>query len=282
MPIDPESTRTFPVRQHTGGGARDENDHIAVEEPMEIRVGYGGDEERSARSLSITMRTPGHDFELAAGFLFTERILTRREQIRSIEFCGPAAPGRKTSNIVRVDTRETNLDLDRLQRHFFTTSSCGICGKVSLEALEVGELPPLDPDRPRIANELIYRLPDSLRTSQPLFDRTGGLHAAGLVEANGTLREVREDVGRHNAVDKLIGRRFLDGTMPLADQLMVVSGRASFEILQKALAAGVPAIVAVGAPSSLAVDLAQRFGMTLIGFASPERFNVYSGLQRIH
>jgi FdhD protein len=281
MTVDPESFRVFAIRRFTTKGAHDIDDHIAVEEPMEIRVRSGPDSNRSKRSVSITMRTPGHDFELAAGFLFTERILTSPEQIRSIVFCGPPPPGRSESNIVRVETHEIDLDLDRLQRHFFTSSSCGICGKVSLEALEIGELPPLDPNRPRFKSELIYGLPDRLRSSQPLFDQTGGLHAAGLVDAEGTMFEVREDVGRHNAVDKLLGRRFLDGTTPLGDFMMVVSGRASFEILQKALAAGVPGIIAVGAPSSLAVDVARRFGMTLVGFTSPQRFNVYSGSERI-
>jgi len=281
MTVDPESARVFAIRRFTQNGSHDIDDHIAVEEPMEIRVRSGPDSNRSKRSVSITMRTPGHDFELAAGFLFTERILTSPEQIRSIVFCGAPPPGRNESNVVRVETHEIDLDLDRLQRHFFTSSSCGICGKVSLEALEIGDLPPLDPDRPRFKSELIYGLPDLLRSSQPLFDQTGGLHAAGLVDAAGTIFEVREDVGRHNAVDKILGRRFLDGNTPLADLMMVVSGRASFEILQKALAAGVPGIIAVGAPSSLAVDLARRFGMTLVGFTSPGRFNVYSGSERI-
>jgi FdhD protein len=282
MQDDAESTRTFAVRQVGPGGATSGDDQLAVEEPMEIRVVFGPEERRASQSLSVTMRTPGHDFELAAGFLRTEGILERPEQIREIEFCGPPAPGRETSNIVRVDLDPgVALDLERLQRHFFTTSSCGICGKASLDALEVPDLAPLDPDRPRIRGESIHSLPGALRSSQPVFERTGGLHAAGLFDASGTLLAVREDVGRHNAVDKILGRSFLDGKTPLADVLMVVSGRTSFEILQKALAAGVPMIVAVGAPSSLAVDLAQRFGMTLVGFASPERFNLYAGLQRI-
>ncbi len=282
MSTHTESARTFGIRHVTRDGTREADDHLAVEEPMEIRVGFGPDDRRTARSLSITMRTPGNDFELAAGFLFTEQILTSREQIRAIEFCGPPAPGRSTSNIVRVDlASDVELDMARLERHFYTTSSCGICGKASLEALEVGDLPALDRDRPRIKSELVHGLPEALRASQPVFDRTGGLHAAGLFDADGKLLDVREDVGRHNAVDKLLGRRFLDGTTPLGDWLMVVSGRASFEILQKALAGGVPMIVAVGAPSSLAVDMAERFGMTLIGFASPERFNIYTGPERM-
>jgi len=277
-----DNETTIPIRQVTVDGTSDTDDRVAVEEPMEIRVSFGPDAARSARSLSVTMRTPGSDFELAAGFLFTEGILKRRDQIRSIEFCGPAAPDRSTSNIVRVELApEVELDLERLQRNFYTTSSCGICGKASLDALHVQGLELLDPVRPLVPRSVIHRLPDELRGGQPLFERTGGLHAATLATAEGSRLEVREDVGRHNAVDKLIGRRFLAGNTPLADHAMVVSGRASFEIVQKALVAGVPMIVAVGAPSSLAVEMAERFGMTLIGFASRERFNVYAHPERV-
>ena len=276
------SDKTITVRHVTPEKTSDGDDRVAVEEPMEIRVAFGPDASRSARSLSVTMRTPGHDFELASGFLYTEGILTRSELIRNVEFCGPPAPGRRTSNIVRVDLApEVELDLGRLQRHFFTTSSCGICGKASLDAIHVQGIEKLNEDRPRIRASLIRELPGKLRSGQALFERTGGLHAAALVESDGSVLVVREDVGRHNAVDKLLGWSFLEGRTPLADQVMVVSGRASFEILQKALVAGLPMIVAVGAPSSLAVEMAERFGMTLIGFASLERFNVYSGRQRI-
>jgi FdhD protein len=282
MLIDNESARTLSVRRVTRDGARAGDDTVVVEEPMEIRIVCGSGANRSAKSLSVTMRTPGHDFELAAGFLFTERILSSAAQIEEITFCGPPAPSRSTSNIVRVEVDPSvDFDLERLRRNFFASSSCGICGKASLDAVEVPDLPPLDAAHPRIRSAMIHDLPKLLRSSQPVFERTGGLHAAGLVDPDGKLYDVREDVGRHNAVDKLLGRSFLDGKTPLSDRLMVISGRASFEILQKALAAGVPMIVAIGPPSSLAVDLAERFGMTLIGFASPERFNVYSGSQRM-
>jgi len=257
------------------------NDVLAVEEPMEIRVTFGPSGARAGKSLSITMRTPGADFELAAGFLFTEGILKNQEQIRAIEFCGPVAPGRKTSNIVRVElTADVELDLGLLERHFYTTSSCGICGKASLDAVQVKGIEKLLPG-PTFERDRIHELPAKLRAAQPVFERTGGLHAAGLATPDGEMREIREDVGRHNAVDKLIGRRFLDGRTPLRNHAMVVSGRASFEILQKALVAGIPAIVAVGAPSSLAVEMAERFGMTLVGFASDERFNIYTGAERL-
>ena len=276
------SETTVPVRRITPEGVFIEDDRLAVEEPMEIRVAFGPDGNRSARSLSVTMRTPGHDFELAVGFLFTEGILARTDQVRKVEFCGPPAPGQETGNIVRVDLADdVEVDLGKLQRHFFTSSSCGICGKASLEALHVHGLQPTDPTRPHVRRDVVHRLPEILRAEQPVFDRTGGLHAAALVGPDGSLLTLREDVGRHNAVDKLIGRRFLDGETSLADYAMVVSGRASFEILQKALVAAVPMVVAIGAPSSLAVQLAEQFGMTLIGFASNSRFNIYSGHHRI-
>jgi len=277
-----DSATTVTVEQVTPRGATLLDDQVAVEEPMEIRVVFGPEGARASRSLSVTMRTPGDDFELAAGFLMTEGILTHRGQILGIAFCGPPAPGRATSNIVKVEIApDVELDLGRVERNFYTTSSCGICGKASLDALHVPGLSRPEPSRPRLPSALIHELPGRLGADQPLFHRTGGLHAAALIEPDGTLGDVREDVGRHNAVDKLLGRRFLDGATPLADHPMVISGRASFEILQKALAAGVPMIVAVGAPSSLAVELAERFGLTLIGFASRERFNIYSDADRI-
>jgi FdhD protein len=277
-----DSQRTLSISEVTPDGERSGDDIVAVEEPMEIRVAFGSGPARTARSLSVTMRTPGHDFELAAGFLFTEGLLSDPRQVRGIDFCGPNAPGRSTSNIVRVDLApDVPLDLERLQRNFYTTSSCGICGKTSLDALQVQGLTPLRSEGPRLSRQVIHRLPEALRSAQPVFERTGGLHAAALATEAGDLLDVCEDVGRHNAVDKLIGRRFLDGEIPLSDRVMVVSGRASFEILQKALVAGIPVIVAVGAPSSLAVEMAESFGMTLIGFASDRRFNVYSGGRRV-
>ncbi len=278
-----EREASVPIAEVRPGRERlEKHDLLAVEEPMEIRVTFGPRDRRTVRSLSITMRTPGNDFELAAGFLYTEGVLKDRSQIEGIEFCGLAAPGRSTSNIVRVDLAEdVELDIGSLERNFYTTSSCGICGKTSLDAVHVKGIETLEKGRPRFLREVVHALPAKLRSAQPVFERTGGLHAAGLATPDGELLEIREDVGRHNAVDKLIGRRFLDGETPLGGLGMVVSGRASFEILQKALVAGIPAIVAVGAPSSLAVEMAGRFGMTLVGFASSERFNVYAGADRI-
>jgi FdhD protein len=270
------------VRKVDSEGAAAAPDAIAVEEPMEIRLVWGPPGSRAARSLSVTMRTPGDDFELAAGFLFTEGIVAHRDQIERLEFCGPRAPGRETSNIVRVEVDPSvDFDFARVERHFFATSSCGICGKASIEALEVRGEPMPDPPAPRIAADGVHALPDRLREAQAVFDRTGGLHAAALFDADGTLIDVREDVGRHNAVDKLIGARLLAAEGPQRTRLVLVSGRASFELMQKALMAGIPMLVAVGAPSSLAVEVALRFNMTLIGFARDGRFNVYAGDERI-
>ncbi len=271
-----------------GSVTEDEPDTLAVEEPLEIRLGFpaGGH-----RAISITMRTPGEDAELAAGFLFTEGILQKPEQIKQIRHCGlkigkgAGALDRATalnSNTVRVDLNEgVDVDLKRLERHFYTTSSCGVCGKSSIEALKTGALKLISPDEPKFDGGLIHTLPEKLRSSQNVFEKTGGLHASALFNLQGELEIVREDVGRHNALDKVIGAKFLADEIPLSEKILLVSGRASFELVQKALMAGIPILVAVGAPSSLAVELADEFGMTLVGFVRDGSFNVYTGGQRI-
>ena len=257
-------------------------DILSVEEPMEVRLALPSADGRrgEVRSIAITMRTPGHDFELAAGFLISEGVLTSRGQIQEITYCrsGEAA---QDYNVLEVRLRTADVDLDRLSRNVFTSSSCGICGKASIEAVELQGCALLPAGTLALSHEQILALPDRLRESQPQFDRTGGLHGAGLFRADGSAGPVHEDVGRHNAVDKVIGEAFLAGELPLHDRVMAVSGRLSFEIVQKALAAGIPMIVAVGAPSSLAVDLAERFGMTLVGFVRNGGFNVYSGAERV-
>jgi FdhD protein len=266
--------------QHTESTSAD--DSVATEEPMEIRLVYGPSDQRAMRSLSVTMRTPGNDAELAAGFLFSEGILNCPTQIESTEFRGVDETGRPTDNIVRVNLQpDVQVDFKQLQRNFFTTSSCGVCGKASLESLEVKGIEPLDPSSFRVPASSILMMPDALRKSQPTFDQTGGIHAACFADDKANVLETHEDIGRHNAVDKLIGDWFLANRLPAVDVCMVVSGRASFEIVQKAIVAGVPVMVAVGAPSSLAVELAQRFQMTLVGFANSSRFNVYSNPERI-
>ena len=260
-----------------GGAARAAEDALATEEPLEIRLLRG---QRSV-PLSVTMRTPGHDFELAAGFLFTEGIVRGRDQIERLEYCvGPVEEQQYNSVGVRLRTGVA-VDTERLTRHFYTTSSCGVCGKASLDALRVQVPWATPPDGPRVSSEVIAGLPETLRAAQGVFERTGGLHASGLFDAQGALLSVREDVGRHNALDKLIGEQLLEGALPLHERLLVVSGRASFELVQKAAMGGIPVMVAVGAPSSLAVEAAEEFGMTLVGFARGQRFNVYTHAQGV-
>jgi FdhD protein len=250
-------------------------DVLAVEEPLEIRLGCTLDGKHAHRGVSITMRTPGHDDELAVGFLFTEGIVTAPEQVTGVRACG-------TGNVVRVDLRpEVAVDLTRLERHFYTTSSCGVCGKASLAAVRVCTPHRPSEGQPVVEAAVIHRLPETLRAQQAVFDRTGGLHAAALFDIHGHLLCLREDVGRHNALDKLIGVSFLSGRTPLSESVLLVSGRASFELVQKAAVAGIPVLAAVGAPSSLAVDLARACGQTLIGFVRADRFNIYTGAERI-
>jgi len=266
------------VRKVEGGNAHTVDDCVAVEEPLEIRLGYSRGSNRVRRSISITMRTPGHDEELAVGFLFTEGIIRDRDCIESI-----AVGVEQSGNIVTVELKSgVAVEIDRLERHFYTTSSCGVCGKASLEALKLSPRHPMPPpDEPRVPASLVHQFPALLRDRQSAFASTGGMHASALLEPSGNLIAVREDVGRHNAVDKLVGRQVLAGRVPLSGTLLFVSGRTSFEILQKALAAGLPWVAGIGAPSSLAVEVADSFGMTLSGFVRDNRYNVYSGAGRI-
>ncbi len=252
----------MPIHKALGAGSfSTSQDLLAVEEPLEIRV--------NGRPMSITMRTPGHDAELAAGFLFTEGIVRTR------------------SDVVAVDCRENRVAVTLADgvdpgaaRNFYTTSSCGVCGKASVESLHAAGCAMLPPAG--VSRSVIHGLPGKLRATQAAFEHTGGLHGAALFDLSGALEAVREDVGRHNAVDKLIGAAFLDGRLPLPGRILMLSGRASFELVQKAVMAGIPVLAAVGAPSSLAVETALRFGMTLAGFVRDGRFNVYSGIKRFH
>jgi len=265
---------TVPVQKVDGGSSAPLQDLLAVEEPLEIRV--------ADRTVAITMRTPGHDFELAAGFLFTEGIIQSRDQIRDVRWFQTGGNPRQAGNSVSVDLNPgVEVDLERLERHFYTSSSCGVCGKASIEALQMQGCPVLPKNTPVVKAATVHGLPKALRDEQAVFERTGGLHAAALFDPDGKLLLVREDVGRHNALDKLIGGEMLAGRTPLDDKLLLVSGRASFELVQKALMAGIPILAAVGAPSSLAVETAQRFNMTLAGFVRDGRFNIYSGASRI-
>jgi FdhD protein len=250
-------------------------DVLAVEEPLEIRLVCDEGGRRVHRGISVTMRTPGHDEELAVGFLYTEGILTERDQVAGVRRCA-------RGNVVRVDLRPgVAVDWARLERHFYAASSCGVCGKASLEAVRVCPRTRPPQGRPALDAATVHRLPGTLRAAQAVFDRTGGLHAAALFDPLGTLLSLREDIGRHNALDKLIGGQFLAGRTPLSEAVLLVSGRTSFELVQKAAVAGVPVVAAVGAPSSLAVDLAREQGLTLLGFVRDDRFNVYCGADRI-
>ena len=264
-----------------GNRPNSEADRLATEEPMEIRIESGARGDPETTSLSVTMRTPGNDFELAAGFLFTEGIVARPRDIVRIEYCTDAGVPQEY-NVVSVVLRPTvKFDADRLSRHFYMTSSCGVCGKTALEAVRVAVRHRVREDRPSVDPATVASVPEQLRQGQAWFAETGGLHAAGLFDPGGKLLALREDVGRHNAVDKVVGEAFLGGRVPLAEDILAVSGRASFEILQKAAVAAIPFVIAVGAPSSLAVTIAEEFGMTLVGFARGDWFNVYAGPQRI-
>jgi FdhD protein len=263
-------------------GAEGGDDVVATEEPLEIRLGYSRrDGSRAEENVSITMRTPGHDEDLAVGFLFTEGIIHARSDVQGTVPRGqPAADG--LTNVVRVELApDVTIDFKRLERHFYTTSSCGVCGKASIDAVAVQGQYDTSAMSFQVRADVLGTLPAALKARQAVFDQTGGLHASGLFDAAGNVVAVREDVGRHNALDKLIGRALLDGQLPLSSYGIVVSGRASFELMQKAKVAGCPFVAAVGAPSSLAVELANEFGMTLVGFLKPGRFNAYSRPDRI-
>ena len=268
------ATRTVRLLAVSGDGSSRRRDQLAGEEPMEIRVGAPGADQEP---VAVTMRTPGSDFELAVGFLITEGVIDSPAAVRSVRYCDVPREEQQY-NVVSVDL-DRPVDLSAASRNFYTTSSCGVCGKASLDAIEVRCAPVAD--GPQIAADVIRALPNRLRDAQRLFDRTGGLHAAGLFTADGKLVVLREDVGRHNALDKVVGERALAGALPLAGHVLMVSGRVSFEIVQKAAVAGIPIVCAVSAPSSLAVDAGRRFGMTIVGFVRDDRFNVYSGTERI-
>lgn len=259
------------------GQMRRKSDYLAGEEPLEIQLSAGGEQ----RTAAITMRTPGHDYELAAGFLYNEGIVQDKYDIIQMTYCVDGERALQEYNLLNVNLRSARLaDLPQLDRHFFTNSACGVCGKTVLDDLAKRDLPAL-PNDFTVDAPIITRLPDALRQAQNLFESTGGLHAAALFTQDGQLIEAREDVGRHNALDKLIGWGLLNKQLPFDDKIILVSGRASYELLQKCRVAGAPIFCAVSAPSSLAVELAEQFGITLIGFLRGERFNIYNGHERI-
>ena len=276
------SSYAVDISKVVDGRRVEQHDEVAIEEPLEIRLAWSTPDGRATRSISITMRTPGNDHELAAGFLFSESIIRGRSDIATIETCGPRAPDSGNHNVVRVElAADVDVDLGRLQRHFYTTSSCGVCGKTSLDALRVMGVESQSGNAVEFDRDILTGVPEKLRTAQETFERTGGLHAAAAFDTAGKLVVTREDVGRHNAVDKVIGALLLEDRLPASDLGLMVSGRASFELMQKALVAGMPLLAAVSAPSSLAVQLAQEFDLTLVGFLRGNDFNIYAGEQRI-
>ncbi len=279
--VSSRSVISSPIQKVVGSGMVNATDALAVEEPLEIRLGVQG--QRDAKRVSVTMRTPGNDAELAVGFLFTEGIVKSPDDVVSLAYIDKPIEGKLHQNVIRVDVNPSvNIDVKSLERNFYMTSSCGVCGKASIEAIRTGACPVFSKNSPRFDATTIHGMPETLRQAQRAFDQTGGLHAAALFNASGELIALREDVGRHNALDKLIGAAFVNGALPLDKFIVMVSGRASFELVQKALMAGVPALAAVGAPSSLAAELADDFDMTLLGFVRNNRFNIYAGAWRIH
>src|ERR1700736_6110702 len=267
------SIREFGVRRHIlKGDPANDVDQLAVEEPLEIVVRFRRRATLVRKPVSITMRTPGQDRELAVGFLYTEGILRHRDAIEEL------AHGADSSIIVTVPG---NLDLKRLERHFYTSSSCGVCGKTSLQALQINREIHFDPSRPKHSVEFLVQTPRIVREQQSIFECTGGLHAAALFDPSRNLLRVCEEIGRHNAVDKLVGAELLAGRGDFADLLLFVSGRAGFELIQKSIMSGIPFMAAIGAPSSLSVELARQYGSTLIGFLRENRFNLYSGSERV-
>lgn len=267
-----EGTRPARVTRFEGDAASPREDRVAHEEPLEIQLG--------ATSLAVVMRTPGHDEELALGFLVTERVVASPEQVLAARHCSVVSDPEAEDNVIRVTLCEgVTVDLERLRRNLYASSSCGICGKATIESA-LATAPPLD-DAARVTTETLYALPDRLRAAQAVFDETGGLHAAGLFDARGELLAAREDVGRHNAVDKVVGWAARQGRLPLSGHVLLVSGRISYEIVQKALAARVPIVAAVSAPSSLAVRLAAESGMTLVGFLRGRGLNLYGNPDRV-
>jgi FdhD protein len=280
--IRPGSTSQTYIYEVEADRVKRRRDTLVVEEPLEIRVIAHAGDRKATHPVAVTMRTPGHDFELAAGFLFSEGLLRRADDLQFIRYCvDDEVDGEQQYNIVTVELKPgVVFDMDSLKRNFYATSSCGVCGKATLEAVRVQGAQAIRGEHV-VSRAVLQSLPDKLRDAQRVFDRTGGLHAAALFDMQGGLIEVREDIGRHNALDKLIGNRFLADRLPLSESVLLLSGRAGFEMVQKAAMAGAPIVASVSAPSSLAVDLAGQFDMTLVGFLRGARFNIYSGRQRI-
>jgi FdhD protein len=274
-------TQSLTIKKFSNGKFDLVSDSLAVEEPLEIQIEFGAKDERTRKSISVTMRTPQHDADLAIGFLFTEGIIASFSNIKSV---GPNLDEDGNVNInaiLVVLDFDVEVDLKKLERHFYTSSSCGVCGKSSIEAVKMNNFPTLPIDSTPFEISKIHSFPTLLKNQQTVFAKTGGLHAAALFDTDGNSILLREDVGRHNAVDKLIGAALSAGLFPMTNFLIMVSGRVSFELVQKSMMGGIPILAAVGAPSSLAIELAEEFGMTVLGFVKNDKFNIYSHPQRV-
>jgi len=276
-----KSTTNIKVKKITNNTATEANDFLAIEEPLEIQLAWKEDNTSKQKSISITMRTPGHDVDLAIGFLFTEGIIQSQKQITEATHLPSWDPATKDNRILLVLDDKTQIDFKKLERHFYTSSSCGVCGKSSIEAVYASGIQPLKINQPVFNQQLIHQLPAKLRAQQTIFEDTGGLHAAALFNPEGQLLLLREDVGRHNAVDKLIGAALQSNPEILSQSMILVSGRASFELIQKSLMAGIPLLAAVGAPSSLAIQMANDANMTVLGFVKNDRYNIYCHSERV-
>ncbi|MET0635843.1 MAG: formate dehydrogenase accessory sulfurtransferase FdhD [Chitinophagaceae bacterium] len=280
--IKPDSVKTVQVTRVDGFTQSGFSDMLSIEEPLEIRISYVSGGNRVQKNISVTMRTPGNDFELATGFLFTEGIISSYGNVKDVYHTGIECSSQKR-NTVQVDLQDDFVPhLMQSDRNFYTTSSCGVCGKSSIQSIKtVSTFSNLEKPRLVLTADILYHLPARLRSTQSGFATTGGMHACGLFNLNGDLTYIREDVGRHNALDKLIGCALANDTLPLDRHILLLSGRASFELVQKAAMAGIPIVAAIGAPSSLAVELAQEFGITLLGFLRENRVNIYNSSDRI-
>jgi FdhD protein len=270
-----QATKQFKIDRVNFTSTNEDEDILAVEEPVEIRLEFGSKNQRIQKNVSVTMRTPGNDKELALGFLFTEGILKHAGEVISVH-------SSSNQQMIVVELAQTfEPEMAKIERNFYTTSSCGVCGKASIDAIRVVSTKNINAQEKLVAKQLFYSLPNLLKQQQGIFKQTGGIHASALVDFAGEIVMVREDVGRHNALDKLIGAQFLCDQLPLNEHILLLSGRASFELIQKAIMAGISIVAAVGAPSSLAVELAKEFDVTLIGFLKENKFNVYSGAKRL-
>lgn len=271
-----------PIIKYRHNRFETQNDHLAKEEPLEIQLAHGPLTQRQRLNLAITMRTPGQDFDLVYGFLFTEGLIQSRKDVLQMRYPGVQLSAEAQENSILVELHpDLVFDEKRLQRHFYTSSSCGVCGKASLEMVQQHSAFVLPAQQPFVSADLLLNLPQALLSAQSLFKHTGGIHATGLFTINGDLLHLREDVGRHNALDKVIGAALQKQELPLSDTILLLSGRAGFELVQKAVMAGIPIVAAVGAPSSLAVELAEAYSLTLLGFLRDGGFNLYTGEERI-